>query len=97
MSNGIAHTSVPSSLHCGAPYALPFPICARLYRPSLSLFPSADILSDRSVREGLKEFSSWPTFPQLYVKGELVGGLDVLKQMIDDSPGTPLPALLGLA
>lgn len=63
----------------------------------LASFDTFDILSDRSVREGLKEFSSWPTFPQLYVKGELIGGLDVLKQMIDDSPGTPLPALLGLA
>jgi Grx4 family monothiol glutaredoxin len=40
-----------------------------------------DILSDQEVRTGLKEFSNWPTYPQLYVKGEMVGGLDVCKDM----------------
>lgn len=40
-----------------------------------------DILGDSEVREGLKEFSNWPTFPQLYVKGELVGGLDIVKEL----------------
>ncbi len=38
-----------------------------------------DILGDEAVRQGLKEFSKWPTFPQLYARGELVGGLDVAK------------------
>ena len=38
-----------------------------------------DILSDETVRQGLKEYSNWPTFPQLYVNGELVGGLDIIK------------------
>lgn len=38
-----------------------------------------DILTDDEVRQGLKEFSKWPTYPQLYVKGEMVGGLDILK------------------
>ena len=40
-----------------------------------------DILSDEEVRQGLKTFSDWPTYPQIYVKGELVGGLDILKEL----------------
>jgi len=40
-----------------------------------------DILSDEEVRQGLKTFSNWPTYPQIYVKGELVGGLDILKEL----------------
>ena len=45
-------------------------------------FDSFDILEDEAVRQGLKEFSKWPTYPQLYVKGKLIGGLDVLKEMV---------------
>lgn len=44
-------------------------------------FGSFDILSDQTVREGLKTFSNWPTYPQLYIDGELVGGLDVIKEL----------------
>ncbi|KAG2373841.1 hypothetical protein C9374_011726 [Naegleria lovaniensis] len=44
-------------------------------------FSAFDILSDEAVRQGLKTYSNWPTYPQLYVKGELVGGLDVVKEM----------------
>ena len=40
-----------------------------------------DILSDEQVRQGLKEYSKWPTYPQLYVDGQLLGGLDILKEM----------------
>jgi len=47
-------------------------------------FETFDILSDDAVREGLKKFSNWPTFPQFYVKGELIGGLDILQEMIAD-------------
>lgn len=47
-------------------------------------FSSFDILSDQDVREGLKKLSDWPTYPQLYVKGELVGGLDIVKQLVAD-------------
>ena len=46
-------------------------------------FGSFDILGDEEVRQGLKEFSKWPTFPQLYAKGKLVGGLDVVKELIE--------------
>lgn len=45
-------------------------------------FGSFDILSDPAVREGLKSFSNWPTYPQLYLSGELVGGLDIVKEMV---------------
>jgi monothiol glutaredoxin len=44
-------------------------------------FRGIDILSDPSLRQGLKEFSNWPTFPQLYVKGEFVGGCDIVREM----------------
>lgn len=43
-----------------------------------------DILTDDAVRQGLKTFSDWPTFPQLYAKGKLLGGLDVLKELVAD-------------
>ncbi|KAI8855131.1 thioredoxin-like protein [Chytridium lagenaria] len=45
-------------------------------------FGSFNILADEAVRAGLKEFSNWPTFPQVYVHGELVGGLDIIKELI---------------
>uniref|UniRef100_A0A915D5V5 Thioredoxin domain-containing protein n=1 Tax=Ditylenchus dipsaci TaxID=166011 RepID=A0A915D5V5_9BILA len=47
-------------------------------------FWSFDILSDDEVREGLKEFSDWPTYPQLYLDGELLGGLDVVREELKD-------------
>jgi Grx4 family monothiol glutaredoxin len=47
-------------------------------------YDTFDILSDQDVRQGLKTFSNWPTFPQLYVKGELIGGLDIVKEMAED-------------
>src|SRR5271166_5238184 len=44
-------------------------------------YSTVNILSDPAVREGMKELSSWPTFPQLYVKGAFVGGCDIVKEM----------------
>ena len=44
-------------------------------------FGSFDILTDEAVRQGLKTYSDWPTYPQIYVKGELQGGLDIMKEM----------------
>src|SRR3954451_11576461 len=44
-------------------------------------FGSYNILADQELREGLKEYSSWPTFPQLYVDGQLVGGADIVRAM----------------
>jgi monothiol glutaredoxin len=46
-------------------------------------FKGIDVLSDPSVRQGIKEFSSWPTIPQLYVKGEFVGGCDIVREMFE--------------
>ncbi|XP_018312694.1 glutaredoxin-3 isoform X2 [Mycetomoellerius zeteki] len=44
-------------------------------------YKSFDILQDNDVREGLKKFSNWPTYPQLYLNGDLIGGLDIVKEM----------------
>lgn len=44
-------------------------------------FKGIDVLSDPGLREGIKEFSNWPTIPQLYVKGEFVGGCDIVREM----------------
>ena len=40
-----------------------------------------DIFSDDAVREGLKKYSNWPTYPQLYVDGQLVGGIDIVEEL----------------
>ena len=44
-------------------------------------FKGVDVLSDPAVRQGIKEFSNWPTIPQLYVKGEFIGGCDITREM----------------
>jgi len=44
-------------------------------------YQTFDILSDEDVRQGLKAFSNWPTFPQIYVKGDLIGGVDIVQQL----------------
>jgi monothiol glutaredoxin len=44
-------------------------------------FKGIDVLTDPEIRQGIKEFSSWPTIPQLYVKGEFVGGCDIIREM----------------
>src|ERR1700731_2193442 len=46
-------------------------------------FKGIDVLSDPEIRQGIKEFSSWPTIPQLYVKGEFVGGCDIVREMFE--------------
>ena len=46
-------------------------------------FMSHDILQDPELRQGLKDFSHWPTFPQLYVNGELVGGCDIMTELYE--------------
>jgi Grx4 family monothiol glutaredoxin len=47
-------------------------------------YDAFDILQDEEVRQGLKKFSNWPTFPQLYVNGDLIGGLDIVQEMKED-------------
>ena len=46
-------------------------------------FDSVDVLQDQDVRQGVKAFSDWPTIPQLYVKGEFVGGSDIMMEMYE--------------
>lgn len=47
-------------------------------------FTTTNVLENENVREGIKEFSNWPTIPQLYVKGELMGGCDIIKEMFEN-------------
>ena len=44
-------------------------------------FKSVDVLQDPGIRQGIKDFSNWPTIPQLYVKGEFIGGCDIIREM----------------
>src|SRR6266481_6356414 len=46
-------------------------------------FKGIDVLTDPEIRQGIKEYSSWPTIPQLYVKGEFVGGCDIIREMFE--------------
>lgn len=54
-------------------------------------YETFDILSDEDVRQGLKTYSDWPTYPQVYVSGELIGGLDIIKELL---AGGELPSTL---
>ncbi len=53
-------------------------------------FQTANVLEDGELREGIKQFSNWPTIPQLYVKGEFIGGCDIVMEMFQSGE---LPAL----
>ena len=46
-------------------------------------FASADVLSDDNIRQGIKDFSNWPTIPQLYINGEFIGGSDIVTEMYE--------------
>ena len=46
-------------------------------------FKGVNVLEDENLRQGIKDFSDWPTIPQLYVKGEFVGGCDIVKEMFE--------------
>ena len=46
-------------------------------------YGSVDVLQDQGIRQGIKEYSDWPTIPQLYVKGEFVGGSDIMMEMYE--------------
>ena len=58
-------------------------VCGIL-KASNKRFAFVNILEDHEIREGLKAYSNWPTFPQLYVNGELVGGSDIVEQMFNN-------------
>jgi len=46
-------------------------------------FETVDVLQDQEIRQGIKEYSDWPTIPQLYVKGQFVGGSDIMMEMFE--------------
>jgi Grx4 family monothiol glutaredoxin len=70
---------VPSAPQCGFSRTL-----VSLLRAEGIHYGFFNILADNSVRQGLKSYSEWPTFPQVYVKGEFLGGLDVVREMIEN-------------
>src|SRR3982751_6706649 len=55
-------------------------------------FETVDVLQDQEIRTGIKDYSDWPTIPQLYVKGEFVGGSDIMMEMFESGE---LQALVG--
>lgn len=71
----------PSAPQCGFSRQL-----VSLLRENGVKYGFFNILADDEVRQGLKEYSDWPTFPQLYTKGELVGGLDIIKEELETDP-----------
>ena len=66
-----------------------FPQCGFSSRASQILqqcgtrFASVDVLQNQDVREGIKQYSNWPTIPQLYIRGEFVGGSDIVMEMYE--------------
>jgi monothiol glutaredoxin len=59
-------------------------------------FKGIDVLSDPSLRQGIKAFSDWPTIPQLYVKGEFVGGCDIVREMFETGELVQFLAIRGV-
>ncbi|KAK8792857.1 hypothetical protein WA158_005021 [Blastocystis sp. Blastoise] len=66
----------PQSPSCGFSYK-----AVQILKACHSDFASANVMNDPDLRSGLKTFSDWQTFPQLYVKGEFIGGVDIMSQM----------------
>jgi monothiol glutaredoxin len=54
-----------------------------LERSGVTNFKDVNVLADPEIRDGIKEFSNWPTIPQLYIKGEFVGGCDIVREMYE--------------
>ena len=67
---------VPTAPQCGFSAAV-VQILSQVGVP----FSSVNVLADSEIREGIKTFSNWPTIPQLYIKGEFVGGCDIVREM----------------
>ena len=60
-------------------------------------YATVDVLQDQGVRQGIKDYSDWPTIPQLYVKGEFVGGSDIMMEMYESGELKQLMADQGVA
>ena len=59
-------------------------------------FSSINVLEDEDIRQGIKEYADWPTIPQLYVKGEFVGGCDIVREMYESGELTDLMSSKGV-
>ena len=57
---------------------------------------AVNVLADNDIRQGIKDFSNWPTIPQLYVKGEFVGGCDIVKEMFESGELRPFMQQKGI-
>jgi monothiol glutaredoxin len=60
-------------------------------------YKGVNVLENTEVRQGIKEYSNWPTIPQLYVKGEFVGGCDIIREMFQEGELKPLLTEKGVA
>src|SRR5262245_57627849 len=60
-------------------------------------YKGVNVLTDPEIRQGIKDFSNWPTIPQLYVKGEFVGGCDIIKEMFENGELKPFLTEQGIA
>ena len=60
-------------------------------------YKGVNVLADAEIREGIKQFSNWPTIPQLYVKGEFVGGCDIIREMFENGELKAFLAEQGIA
>ena len=69
---------VPESPQCGFSMAV-----SNILKHLNVNFKGINVLEDEKLRQGIKEYSDWPTIPQLYIKGEFVGGCDIIKEMFE--------------
>ena len=69
---------VPEAPQCGFSMAL-----SNILKHLNVNFKGINVLDDENIRQGIKEYSDWPTIPQLYIKGEFVGGCDIVKEMFE--------------
>lgn len=78
---------VPAAPQCGFSAAV-VQVLAQVGVP----YRAVDVLQDLSIREGIKSYSNWPTIPQLYIKGEFVGGCDIVREMFQSGELTAMLA-----
>jgi monothiol glutaredoxin len=69
---------VPESPQCGFSMAV-----SNILKHLNVDFKGINVLEDENLRQGIKDYSDWPTIPQLYVKGEFIGGCDIVKEMFE--------------
>ena len=72
-------------------------VVVQILQQSNIAFHDVNVLADPNLRQGIKEFSNWPTIPQLYIKGEFIGGCDIVKDMYAEGELAQLLQEKGLA